>query len=104
MASGGLMAMASSTQSHHPWPMYLGGPEKQSLLKVPTKLHEKYHAGLDKIFSRFNGSMKWSELTDAQKSDVLSRLRDYTQRFDSDSGTRILDSLEDVLKAAGAEQ
>ena len=91
----------SSTQGHHPWPKYLGGPEKQPLLGLPTKLHEKYHAGLDKIFSRYKGSSDWNQLSAAQQKDIVESLLTYSQDFDADYATHTLGAVKDVLKANG---
>ena len=87
-----------SSQAHHPWPQYLGGPKKQPLLDLPTKLHEKYHSGLDKLWSRYKGSKTWSQLSKAEQDEILSGLKEYSQRFDADNGTNTLDALGKALR------
>ena len=85
------------------WPKYLGGPKKQPLYEMNTKHHEAYHTGLDKIFSRFDGSKVWSELTPEQQKEIITSLRDYNLKFKFDqlNGTNTLDALEKTLKDVG---
>jgi hypothetical protein len=92
---------ANPINKHHPWPKYLGGPENQPLLTLPRDLHEKYHAGLDKIFSRYNGSLEWDELTAARQQEILTKLADYNMKFDRDYGTNTTQAFYEALVAAG---
>ena len=90
-----------STQEHHPWPKYLGGPKKQPLYTMDTKLHEAYHTGLDKIFSRFDGSKVWSELTPEQQREIITSLQHYNLNFDQVNGTNTFNAIERALMDAG---
>jgi hypothetical protein len=89
------------TQAHHPWPKYLGGPNKQPLLDLPTKLHEKYHQGLEKIFQRWEGTQDWGKLAPREQQAILDTLRAYSKDFDAVNSTNTAGALEDALKAAG---
>jgi hypothetical protein len=96
-----LMARGNASQGHHPWPQYLGGPKNQPLLDLPTNLHEKFHAGLDKIFARGKGKVDWKSLTPAQQQDILTSILTYSQEFDADYGTKTFDAVVNSLNAAG---
>ena len=94
-------ATGIQTQGHHPWPQYLGGPKRQPLFNLRADLHEKFHAGLDKIFARAKGKVDWNSLTPAEQRDILESLLVYCQDFDADYGTRTFDAVVKALKSAG---
>jgi RHS repeat-associated protein len=78
---------------HHPWPKYLGGAIDQDLAKLPTKVHEAFHAGLDKILPRQWGSAYYKGLGPAARKKVLSDLAAYTKAFDAKYGTNLYEQL-----------
>jgi hypothetical protein len=82
--------------------MYLGGPEKQPLLRISEDLHKRYHAGLDRILPRSAGSKDWSKLSPQERQGIIDILRDYNRRFDATYGTDTSGALEMALKSAGA--
>ena len=41
---------------HHPFPKYLGGAWDQTLKKIPRKLHQQFHAALDKWKGGISGT------------------------------------------------
>ena len=83
----------STTQGHHPWPKYLGGPKEQDLIDLPTELHQKYHGGLDKILPRQKGKSYYDDLSPEAKEENRQKLREYTRSFDEKYGTHLYDSL-----------
>lgn len=58
---------------HHAWPKYLGGARNQKLLKLPSGLHKKYHAGLDKLLSHPPRGDKGLECLSINKPNKLSQ-------------------------------
>jgi hypothetical protein len=93
----------ANTQGHHPWPQYLGGPKNQPLLDLPTDLHGKFHAGLDKLYPRARGRVDWNSLTRAEQEDVLTAVLAYSQDFDADYGMSTYDAVSKVLENLGVK-
>lgn len=90
LAEGADIAIAAL---HHPWPKYLGGAAKQGLVKLTDRLHNLYHAGLDKILPRQWGSAYYQGLSRAAKQRVLKDLATYTKAFDAKYGTKLYDAM-----------
>ncbi len=83
----------ATTNGHHPWPKYLGGPAKQDLAKLSEPLHKAYHSGLDKILPRQRGTAYYDNLSPQAKQQLIRDLAAYTKAFDAKYGTRLYDSL-----------
>lgn len=86
---------AESVQFHHPWPMYLGGPQQQLLEPLPTSLHIDYHTGLDQILPRQikgGATQYYSSLPPAEQAANLNKFQVYTQGFDRIHGTNLWDA------------
>jgi hypothetical protein len=83
----------ATTNGHHPWPKYLGGPAKQDLAKLPESLHKSYHSGLDKILPRQRGTAYYDNLGPQAKQQLIHDLAAYTKAFDAKYGTRLYDSM-----------
>jgi RHS repeat-associated protein len=93
-------AAEKAQRLHHAWPMYLGGPVKQELEKLPKWLHDAYHSGLDKVLPRqiSGGAAEfYQNLPGAQRQVMYESFRDYTKAFDKKFGT----SLWKAAKRAG---
>jgi RHS repeat-associated protein len=78
---------------HHAWPKYLGGKAKQELARIPRWLHERFHAGLDKILPRQWGSEYFKNLSPAARKQMLQELADYVRAFDAKYGTNLYESM-----------
>jgi len=78
---------------HHPWPKYLGGNPDQILEPLPNALHDAYHAGLDQVLGRWNGSDYFPSLPADDQAQVLQALKNYTQGFDAKYGTHLYDAM-----------
>ena len=76
-----------------PWPKYLGGAVDQELVRLPTEVHNAFHAGLDKILPRQWGTAYYKKLGPAAKKQVLRDLAAYTKAFDAKYGTHIYEGL-----------
>jgi RHS repeat-associated protein len=77
---------------HHPFPKYLGGAQKQSLVKLSELLHKLYHKGLDKVAPRQKGKKFYDGLSKVEKSKVLDKFKEFTKAFDRKHGTSLLNS------------
>jgi hypothetical protein len=84
---------SAATQGHHAWPKYLGGKVKQTLEPLLKSLHEKFHAGLDKVLPRQVGADYYRGLGPKAKAQMLQDLGNYTKAFDAKYGTRLYDAL-----------
>ena len=81
------------THGHHAFPKYLGGPAKQALERLPKQLHEKFHAGLDKILPRQRGKAYYDNLSPEARKQALRDLADYVKAFDAKYGTKLYDAM-----------
>jgi len=88
---------------HHAWPKYLGGPKKGPLIPVDERLHQLFHAGLDKILPRSLGAEYFAHLSEAEKIKNINMLKNYARDFDIDYHTRIYDTLMKALKGTPYE-
>jgi hypothetical protein len=89
------VAPVDTIQGHHPWPQYLGGPKQQILEPAPLRLHNAFHAGLDKIpeLSRQTlGNGGFQALSAAERADVFRKFEAYTKAFDEMHGTNFWDA------------
>jgi len=86
-------ATTATTQAHHPWPKYLGGPAKQDLANLPESVHKSYHTGLDKILPRQRGTAYYDNLNPQAKQQLIRDLAAYTKAFDAKYGTHLFGSM-----------
>ena len=91
---------SSFFNKHHPWPKYLGGPTKQELDKLPTKLHSAYHKGLDKQLPRWRSEEYYKNLPPAVQAQYFDIFQEYTKQFDSVHKTHLWDAIKKVASAA----
>jgi len=91
-------AVSTGQHQHHVWARYLGGSGNGPLVEIDAKLHAAYHAGLDKIFSRFSGAQAFNALSKIEKANVLNELVSYTSKFDCEFCTKLLPELMNLLK------
>jgi hypothetical protein len=82
---------------HHPWPMYLGGPVKQTLVPLAKSVHDAYHYQLDEFLPRRLGKAYYNSLTGPDRVAMYNRLANFTKAFDTEYGT----SLYEAMKAEG---
>jgi len=92
-------AVSSGSHQHHVWARYLGGPANGPLVNIDAKLHAAYHAGLDKIFSRFAGSQAFNASSKIEKANVLNDFVTYTAKFDCEFCTKLLPKLLSLLQS-----
>ena len=92
---------AEALAQHHPWPKYLGGPEKQPLYPLPRWLHNSYHKGLDRIFGRHLRTDFYAPLANDIKQQIYIDLANYTREFDAVYGTQLYEALYEVLRMNG---
>jgi hypothetical protein len=78
---------------HHSWPKYLGGASKQDLVSIPKSLHDTYHKGLDDVLPRWKGKRHYDKISGAERTEMLNKLRKYTQNFDKKHGTRLWNAM-----------
>jgi hypothetical protein len=88
---------------HHAWPKYLGGPENGPLISLDERLHQLFHAGLDKILSRRLGGEHFAHLSEAEKIKNINMLKNYARDFDIDYYTKIYDTLMKAFKGTPYE-
>jgi RHS repeat-associated protein len=84
---------------HHPWPQYLQGPAKQAFEELPADLHNAYHGGLDRLLPRRYGSRYYRQLSPADQAANFEKLRQYTQAFDQQHGTKLWDAIKRTAAA-----
>ncbi len=82
-----------SVDLHHAWPKYLGGAVDQDLIPLNSAIHDKFHAGLDKILPRQLGTAYYNSLSSTARQQVLSDLANYTKNFDAMYGTQIYQAM-----------
>jgi hypothetical protein len=87
------------TNGHHPWPKYLGGPEKQSLETLSESLHKLYHKGLDQLLPRWRSADYYRGLSPTQQAKNFEILRKYTQAFDAKYRTQLWDAIMQIASA-----
>jgi RHS repeat-associated protein len=75
---------------HHSFPKYLGGAAKQKLTRLSERLHKLYHQGLDKVAPRWRGKDYYDNLPKPQKNQVLNDVKNFTDNFDQQHGTDLL--------------
>ena len=73
--------------------MYLGGPAKQQLVDLGTKMHHAYHSGLDKILPRQWGKAYYDGLSGPARNAMLQKLAAYTKAFDKQNGTNLIQAM-----------
>ncbi|MBX3423833.1 MAG: hypothetical protein KF752_19935 [Pirellulaceae bacterium] len=83
----------ATTELHHAWPKYLGGPLKQDLVEMPKALHQLYHSGLDKILPRQWGKNYFDNLSATGRAQLAADLAAYTKAFDLKHGTNLWQSM-----------
>jgi hypothetical protein len=86
-------ATGDKVQLHHPWPKYLGGPPKQTLVPLSQDVHAAYHGGLDRILPRQWGTAYYAGLPGRARSQMLGDLKAYTAAFDRKYGTSLLKAM-----------
>jgi len=59
---------------HHPYPKYLGGPDRQPLVSLPRAYHVDIHNELDKIFPRAAGTRAYTSVDRAAVWRALSKV------------------------------
>jgi RHS repeat-associated protein len=89
----------TQVQRHHPWPMYLGGPKKQTLSPLPRSTHEKYHAQLDRVLPRQKSSQYYRSLPPKDQSRTVKKLEEFTKSFDRQNNTKLY---RDLRRAKGS--
>ena len=72
---------------HHAYPKYLGGAEDQLLEPVPTEMHYEYHAALDEVLPRSEGTAYYAARTGAERDADIEAFKQVTQDFDAKNGT-----------------
>jgi hypothetical protein len=82
-----------SVHFHHPYPMYLGGHEKQILEPLPKSLHDAYHRGLDAFLPRRKSKAFYDNLSPVARGLMLRKLGEYTKSFDAKNGTNLFDAM-----------
>ena len=78
-----------AADDHHPFPIYLGGPVKQELVRLPRSLHQEFHKGLDEHLSRWEGKAYYDSLAPTERQEALQTLATYTKDFDAKHGTKL---------------
>lgn len=90
-------ALSRIWPKHHPFPKYLGGAVDQTLKKMPRKLHERFHAALDRWM---NGKYARSKGADYFKNiDKKTVIKDLQKFYKSAEGGIFKDYLRDFLQA-----
>lgn len=84
---------AERTERHHPWPKYLGGAEDQELVELPRSVHIEYHRGLQQFAQHWRGKSYYDSMSPEARTDLFEKLSRYTEQFDEDRGTNLLDAL-----------
>ena len=78
---------------HHSWPKYLGGASKQEFVSIPKSLHDAYHKGLDDVLPRWKGKRHYDKISGAERTEMLNRLKKFTEDFDKRDGTRLWNAM-----------
>lgn len=87
---------------HHPLPKYLGGAVKQTLAKMPRKLHEKFHASLDKWLKNKHSRIRGSRyFKDMDPQEVISDLRKFYETADGGAYRKYLPDFERGVRESG---
>jgi hypothetical protein len=60
----------------------------QQLVRLPTNLHQLYHAGLNKILPRAWSAEFYTKLPIGAKEQIVYLLGTYTRAFDRTHGTK----------------
>jgi hypothetical protein len=106
-AAAGVVALRALRVSriwplHHPFPKYLGGAVDQTLTKMPRKLHERFHAALDKWkcgkYARSKGA---DHFKDINKQEVIKDLREFYQSGEGGIFAEYLSDFEQAVKESG---
>jgi len=95
------LANSVGFQYHHVWAKYLGGPTAGPPVWMAAKLHAAYHAGLDKILSRFTkggATQYFADLPFCAKQEIIELMLGYTERFDQEFGTPLYPALLQALE------
>ena len=97
--------LPTDTNDHHVWPKYLGGPEDGPLETLDERLHQLFHAGLDRVLPRTakGGQEYYASLSEAQKIENIKSLLRYTRDFDVTYGTKVYEKLLQALKGSQYE-
>jgi hypothetical protein len=56
---------------------------------LPKALHERYHAGLDKILPRQKGGEYYEQLPPFERQQMLKDFEAFTKAFDANNGTNL---------------
>jgi hypothetical protein len=87
---------------HHPFPKYLGGAPDQTLKKIPRKLHERFHAALDKWkggrYARSKGSSYFEKL---DKWEIIQDLREFYTKAEAGIFKKYLPDFEQAVIESG---
>ncbi len=88
---------SAGVHGHHSFPQYLGGAQKQTLTKIPRRLHEKLHGDLDrweggKFLRKTSGKVIREQYTPRQ---IEMSLRRFYRQFE---GGAYLDAFETALR------
>jgi hypothetical protein len=99
---GGAAKVIRTWPKHHPFPVYLGGAIDQTLKKIPLKLHQKFHAALDKwkggIYDRRLGSKSFLKM---DKEQVIKDLREFYETAEDGAFKKYLCDFEQAVKESG---
>jgi hypothetical protein len=97
--SGANKVVRALVHKHHPIPKYLGGRLKQKLDELPAWLHWKYHGNLSRELGARNveEAMRLVANDPERRIGVAKKMIAFTEKFDKEYSTKILDYLKHEL-------
>jgi hypothetical protein len=96
--------VSSKWPKHHPFPKYLGGSVDQTLKKIPRKLHEKFHAALDKWNDgKYARSRSAKHFEHVPREEIIPDLRDFYKNAEVGIFSKYLPDFEQAVKESGFE-
>lgn len=84
---------AAAFNNHHPWSMYLDGPVKQELVRLPRSLHIEFHRKMDEVVPKQKGKAYYQSLSPEKKQEVFRKFAERTKEFDAEHGTELYNAL-----------
>jgi len=84
---------------HHPFPMYLGGLHDQTLKKLPTKLHHKFHSALDKWKGgKYSRRLSAKAFAGKELGPIINELREFYKTAEGGIFAKYLPDFEQAVK------
>jgi hypothetical protein len=84
---------------HHPWPVYLQGLRDQTLKKMPKKLHQRFHAALDRWkggkYDRRKGAESFGNMS---VEEIVNDLREFYEKAEGGVFSKYIPDLEKAIE------